>query len=635
MQTATYRFLSVVTLIFCSFTPAHSADNPRIRLIPQPVSVTERDGQFVFDSRVSVVHDNSSLDEAAKWFSSRIAAMTGHVPQQGRKGKQIILQLGMPDRNLLGKEGYTLAITSSTIRIRANEPAGIFYGMQTVLQLLPPSAISSAGQSSPAPVSIPCAEITDYPRFGWRGLMLDVSRHFFTKEEVEKYIDEMVRYKYNILHLHLSDDQGWRIEIKSLPQLTQKGAWRVRRTGVRWGEMMPALANEPTTEGGFYTQEDMKEIIRYAQARFVTILPEIDVPAHSLALIASYPNLSCTQLQYSVNAGFRSPTRDDNALCIGNDSVFEVLDKIFTELAALFPFEYIHIGGDEAYKGFWATCPKCQHRMADEHLGNVEELQSYFVKRIEKILKSKGKKLIGWDEILEGGLAPEATVMSWRGMKGGITAARMNHQVVMTPWDFCYLDLYQGELTAEPPTYGMCRLKDSYTYDPVPDSVDEKLILGGQGNLWTESVPTFRQVEYMTWPRALALAEVYWSPKAARNWDDFVGRMETEFTRLDAADIKYARSAYNVIFTPKRGTDRGEFTVGLSTEIKGLDIYYAFDLTNPDQHYPKYTGTPVKFPMGATQLNVITYRDGKPVGQQVNIKKEELAKRLDQGRHEY
>ncbi len=671
MQTAIHRYLPVVILFFCSFTVAYAgrsprigngrtdasagSDNPRIRLIPQPVSVTEKAGQFIFDSRVSVAHDNSSLDEAAKWFASRIAAMTGISPQQGRKGKQIVLQLGMPDRNLLGKEGYTLTITSATIRIRANEPAGIFYGMQTVLQLLPPSKAASSlplsetsslsetpsvNQSSTNPSrsaspSIPCAEITDYPRFGWRGLMLDVSRHFFTKEEVEKYIDEMVRYKYNILHLHLSDDQGWRIEIRSLPQLTQKGAWRVRRTGVRWGETMPALANEPTTEGGFYTQEEMKEIIRYAQARFVTILPEIDIPAHSLALIASYPNLSCTQQQYSVNAGFRSPTRDDNALCIGNDSVFEVLDKIFTELAALFPFEYIHIGGDEAYKGFWATCPKCQRRMADEHLGNVEELQSYFVKRIEKILKSKGKKLIGWDEILEGGLAPEATVMSWRGMKGGITAARMNHQVVMTPWDFCYLDLYQGESNAEPPTYGMCRLKDSYTYDPVPDSVDEKLILGGQGNLWTESVPTFRQVEYMTWPRALALAEVYWSPKAARNWDDFTGRMETEFARLDAADIKYARSAYNVIFAPKKGADRGEFTVALSTEIKGLDIYYTFDLTNPDAHYPKYTGTPVKFPIGATQLNVITYRDGRPIGQQVNIKKEDLAKRVDQGRHEY
>jgi hexosaminidase len=377
----------------------------------------------------------------------------------------------------------------------------------------------------------------------------------------------------------------------------------------------------------------MREIIRYAQQRFISILPEIDVPAHSLALIASYPNLSCTQKGYAVNAGFRDPVRDDNALCIGNDSVFSMLDKIFTEIAALFPSPYIHIGGDEAYKGFWSNCPKCQRRMADEHLKNVEELQSYFVKRVEKILSAKGKKLIGWDEILEGGLAPEATVMSWRGMKGGIEAAKMGHHVVMTPWDYCYLDLYQGENTVEPPTYGLCRLRDSYTYDPVPDSVDEKFILGGQGNLWTESVPNFRQVEYMTWPRALALSEVYWSPKASRNWDGFIVRMEAQFPRLDAEGIKYARSAYNAIFTPTRASDG--LRVGLSTEIKGLDIYYTFDNTNPDTFYPKYNGTPLSFPIGATQLNVITYRDGKPVGQQINISKDELTKRLDDRRHEY
>jgi hexosaminidase len=589
-----------------------------IKLIPQPVSVTEKPGRFVFDGGIRVRASNASLQPVADWLTGQLGAM-------GHGKKQVILEL-TGDKNIIGKEGYVLSVTSSEVRIKANEAAGAFYGVQTLLQMMPPDG--QAGGKW-----VPCAEITDYPRFGWRGLMLDVSRHFFTKPEVEKYIDEMVRYKFNTLHLHLSDDQGWRLEIKSLPMLTKTGAWRVSRTG-RWGEFMPALADEPSTEGGFYTQNDMREIIEYAKKRYVTILPEIDVPAHSLALIASYPNLSCTQLNYPVNAGFRNPTRDDNALCIGNDSVFDVLDKIFTELADLFPSEYIHIGGDEAYKGFWANCPKCKRRMEEEHLSNVDELQSYFVRRMEKMLKSKGKKLIGWDEILEGGLAPEATVMSWRGMKGGITAARMNHQVVMTPWDFCYLDLYQGESSAEPPTYGMCRLKDSYTYDPVPDSVEEKLILGGQGNLWTESVANFRHVEYMTWPRGLALAEVYWSPKSARNWDDFTGRMEAEFKRMDAADIKYARSAYNAILTPKRTQDR-DFAISMATEVSGLDIYYTFDQTNPDKHYPKYDGTPVKFPTGATQINVVTYRDGKPVGAQVNVKKEDLAKRVNEAHHVY
>ncbi|MDO6430475.1 family 20 glycosylhydrolase [Flavitalea sp. BT771] len=618
--------MKVVSLLTLFFVSICAVAEP-IHLIPQPVALTEKPGKFTIDAGTHLQTNDPSLQPAAAWFSTQV----GTPLPQGKGGKtQIILEVGtMKDRNLLGKEGYVLTITPSTVRIKANEAAGVFYGLQTLLQLTPPETTAA----SKGPIPIPCAEITDYPRFGWRGLMLDVSRHFFTKQEVERYIDEMVRYKYNTLHLHLSDDQGWRLEIKSLPMLTQKGAWRVARTGARWGEALPALAGEPATEGGFYTQDDMREIIQYAKQRFVTILPEIDIPAHSLAMIASYPNLSCTQLPYPVNAGFRNPTRDDNALCIGNDTVFEVLDKVFTELAALFPSEYIHIGGDEAYKGFWASCPKCKRRMTEEHLNNVDELQSYFVKRMEKMLKSKGKKLIGWDEILEGGLAPEATVMSWRGMKGGITAARMNHQVVMTPWDFCYLDLYQGESAAEPPTYGICRLKDCYTYDPVPDSVEEKYILGGQGNLWTESVPTFRQVEYMTWPRALALAEVYWSPRSARSWDGFTSRMEHEFQRLDASNIKYARSAYNVIFTPKKA-DR-DFTVSMSTEVSGLDIYYTFDNTNPDPYYPKYDGTPLKFPLGATQLNVITYRNGHPIGAQVNIKKDELAKRLDQGRHVY
>ncbi|MBS1604230.1 MAG: family 20 glycosylhydrolase [Bacteroidetes bacterium] len=637
MQRLSAALLILAFLLSGDFsTKANPAPEPSLHLIPQPVSVKQQSGVFNLDRSAELSIEGAGFDQASAWFVDQLAVRTGIRIRRGKGGKGIQIAM-MSDRNMLGKEGYALAVSPSRIVLRANDGAGVFYGLQTLLQLLPPDFMTRPdgtvvpGRSSK--IAIPCVEIMDYPRFGWRGLMLDVSRHFFTKEEVMRYIDEMVRYKYNTLHLHLSDDQGWRIEIKSLPQLTRHGAWRVSRTG-RWGEFLPSLAGEPTPYGGYYTQDDMREIIRYAQSRYVTILPEIDVPAHSLALISSYNDLSCTQLPYSVNPGSRGPVREDNALCIGNDSVFLVLDKIFSELAALFPCEYMHIGGDEAYKGFWATCPKCQRRMADEHLKNVEELQSYFVKRMEKMLNSKGKKLIGWDEILEGGLAPEATVMSWKGMSGGVTAARMGHKVVMTPWDFTYLDLYQGENTVEPPTYGMCRLRDSYNYDPVPDSVDEKLILGGQGNLWTESVPTFRQVEYMTWPRALALSEVYWSPRQARNWDDFTRRMEEEFHYLDAAGVKYARSSFNVIFSPKRTPDR-DLTVDMTTEISGLDIYYTFDDTNPDLYSTRYNGTPVRFPLGAAQLNVITYRNGRPVGQQVNIRKDELSRRIDQGRHVY
>ena len=625
----------IVTLLSSVFILLNGFAQENISIIPVPVKINKNQGHFILPSVITISADeNQGLKTALADLTERLTIPTGYHATMTNAGSAVIhIILNKSANQELGNEGYQLTVSAKNITITANQPVGIFYGVQSFLQLLPPE-IGSNTRVSGIAWSAPCVTVTDYPRFGWRGLMLDVSRHFFTKEEVKKYMIQMARYKYNVLHLHLSDDQGWRIEIKSLPQLTSVGAWRVKRTGL-WNEFLPALANEKASDGGFYTQDDMREMISFAGDRNITILPEIDVPAHSLALIASFQNLSCTQLPYSVNAGFRSPVRDDNALCIGNDSVFMILDKIFTEMAALFPCEYIHVGGDEAYKGFWSDCPKCQKRMADEHLKNVDELQSYFVKRMEAILKSKGKKLIGWDEILEGGLAPEATVMSWRGMKGGIDAAKMNHHVVMTPWDYCYLDLYQGEASVEPPTYGICRLTDSYTYDPVPDSVDEKLILGGQGNLWTERVSNFRHVEYMTWPRGLALAEVYWSPKASRNWDDFIVRMEAQFPRLDAEGIKYALSAYNVMYTPVRDKDNRSFSVKLSTEIKGLDIYYTFDGTNPDPYYPKYTGELINFPVGATQITANTFRNGKQVGKQVTIKKDELALRLTQGRHQY
>lgn len=632
---ANHSFLLIYFIALFSFTTFRAKAGDSISIIPKPLTMQVHNGHFVLNNSTGITTSASNTDvkQTIDWFTDKIATSTGyHLSTKKSSKDEILLILNTRADTSLHDEGYTLKVTPSRVTITANKPAGIFYGLQTVLQLLP-AQIASVSEVKNVSWTMPCVTIKDVPRFGWRGLMLDVSRHFFTKQEVEEYIDQMSRYKYNILHLHLADDEGWRIEIKSLPELTKIGAWRVKRTG-RWGTFLPALAGEPTPDGGFYTQEDMKEIIKYAQARFISILPEIDVPAHSLALIASYPNLSCTQLPYSVNAGGKGYERNDNVLCVGNDSTYIILDKIFTEIAALFPFPYIHVGGDEAYKGFWETCPKCQKLMADQHLKNVDELQSYFVKRVEKIVESKGKKMIGWDEILEGGLAPDATVMSWRGMSGGIAAAKMGHEVVMTPWDYCYLDLYQGEPEGEPPTYGLCRLSDSYNYEPVPDSVDEKYILGGQGNLWTESVPNFRHAEYMTWPRAIALAEVYWSAKANKNWSDFVTRLEEQFPRLDAANVKYSKSMYNAIFEPAR-IKNSDFGVTLTTEVKGLDIYYTFDQTNPDRFSPKFDGKPIQFPEGATQLNVITYRDGKPIGEQINMPKDVLVKRLDEKHHVY
>ena len=620
--------LLFLTIFLTAILLDASAREDKINVIPEPVAVKTTDGEFILDKNVRLIINSGSADVSnlIQNFKKKIEVPTGiNLPiASNSNGKNISLEINESRDEALGNEGYRLNVSESSVSLRANTSKGLFYGIQTILQLLPVE-IESSHKTDKVSWKIPCVEILDYPRFDWRGLMLDVSRHFFTKGEVLRYLDEMARYKYNRLHLHLADDQGWRIEIKALPNLTKIGAWRVERTGL-YGDLLPAFEHEPATDGGFYTQEDMKEIIAYAAKLHIVILPEIDVPAHSLALIASYPELSCTQKQYSVVAGRRGPYVD-NVLCVGNETVFEKLDTIFTEIANLFPCKYIHIGGDEADKSFWENCPKCQKRMCEEHLDNSKELQSYFVKRMEKMLKAKGKKLIGWDEILEGGLAPEATVMSWRGMQGGIEAAKQKHHVIMTPQRFCYLDLYQSDRSAEPPTYGMCLLSKSYSLEPVPEGVDDGLILGGQGNLWTESVPNYRQVQYMTWPRALALAEVFWSPKQNKNWEHFVSKVENQFQRFDLLNIKYARSFYNPIISVNSSGYR-DVSVSLSTEIEGLVIYYSFDNINPDEFYPKYEGEPLTFPQGASMLKAVTYRGGKQVGSIVSITKEGAKQRL-------
>ena len=455
--------------------------------------------------------------------------------------------------------------------------------------------------------------------------MLDVSRHWFTKEEVMRFIDELAEYKMNVFHWHLTDDQGWRIEIKSLPNLTAKGAWRAKRVG-QWWQREPQQPDEEATYGGYYTQEDIKDVLAYAKQRYVRVIPEIDVPGHSLATLVAYPELACMKAPKYVNVGNKFYGEDENTLCAGKEETFEFLDKVFTEVAALFPDEYIHVGGDECFKGFWHKCSRCQARMKAENLKDENELQSYVIHRLESILKAKGKKLIGWDEILEGGLAPDATVMSWRGMEGGIKAAKANHHVIMTPTQHCYLDLWQGEPSVEPDTYSMCRLSDSYRFNPIPDSVPAEMVLGGQGNLWSESVPTFRHAEYMTWPRGWALAEVLWSGPAKTDWDEFWPRVEKHFERADIAGINYARSMYNAIITPYK--ENNECLIKLDCELKDSDIYYTFDNTDPDSFSPKYF-EPLRIPKNATWLRVVTYRNGKPSGKVITLRIDELLKRIE------
>ncbi|HZT28609.1 MAG TPA: family 20 glycosylhydrolase [Bryobacteraceae bacterium] len=619
------------TMVVCfSLLALAGARAATLDVIPQPASYEMRPGSFRLQGGVSIVVPPGVPEalQVGTYLANAVAPPTGFrwrvvegTRPSLRRGEIVLALSGRASAN---PEGYQLEVSERGVRIQAASAAGLFYGVQTLIQLLPPEIEAKRRQE--AGWSIPCVRITDSPRFAWRGLMLDVSRHFFPKEFIKRYIDEMARYKMNVFHWHLTDDNGWRIEIKGLPQLTQTGAWRVPRLG-KWGRREPARDGEAASEGGFYTQEDIREVIAYAKERFITVLPEVEMPGHALAALASYPELSCTGGPFHVDPGTDFYQKVDNSFCAGNERTFEFIDKVFTAVAALFPSQYVHIGGDECFKGFWKNCPKCQRRMADEHLNNAEELQSYFVRRAEKILESKGKRLIGWDEILEGGLAPNATVMSWRGMEGGIAAAKMKHQVIMSPTNFVYLDYYQGDPTLEPSTFGRLLLSTCYQFEPVPEGVEPQYILGGQGNLWTESVPNPRHAEYMTWPRSMALAEVLWSPKTTRNWDDFVRRVGAHFKRMDAAEVNYARTVYDVAMAPVLDA-AGRLAVKMSTELSGSDIYYTLDGTNPDRFLQKYVGEPVAISGDAYVVKAVAYRDGRLSGRVLTLTVEELRARL-------
>jgi hexosaminidase len=607
--------------------------SPRTAIIPQPVSVVENAGYFTLPKNIVIESASSGeMKEVVSFLKERISTPTGFpvTVKSVAPAATLKLILNKKKDDVIGREGYRLSVTPKNITIMANEPAGLFYGVQSLVQLFP-REIESAVKVEDVKWEAPCVSITDYPRFGWRGLMLDVSRHFFTKDEVKQYIDQMVRYKYNLVHMHLTDDEGWRIEIKGLPRLTEVGAWNVKKVGY-FGTFTPPAADAPRNYGGFYTQEDIKEIVQYAKDRFVNILPEIDVPGHSLAAVVSYPELSCTPgaENYHVRSGeqIKDESQEppialvDNTLCPANEKVYEFLDKVLTQVAQLFPFEYIHMGGDECSKNFWEKSDAVKALMQKEGLKNMEEVQSYFEKRLEKIVESKGKKFMGWDEILEGGLAPNAVVMSWRGMEGGIQAAKMGHDVVMSPTTFAYIDYMQGDPAIEPHVYSTLRLSKAYQFEPVPDSVNPKFIKGGQANLWTEQVYNMRHAEYMTWPRAFAIAEDLWSPKENKNWDNFVSRVEKHFARFDVAQVKYAPSMYDPIINANPAAD-SSLIVEMETEIKGLTIYYSFDNSFPDQFYPAYT-EPLIVPKDASYMKVITYRDGKPIGRMLTVPVKEL-----------
>jgi len=568
---------------------------PGVSIIPRPLSLESYEGYFTISPETVICLDagDSETEQVARYFSDRLGTVSGfqlpivhEIPVV--PSKVFLFKKGAKDS--LGNEGYQLTVEEQLITCEANNPQGLFYGVQTLFQLLPPE-IYSAKPVSGIHWAIPCLRISDAPRYRWRGMLLDVSRHFFPKEFIKNFIDYLARHKMNTFHWHLTDDHGWRVEIKRYPKLTEIGAWRVDREDQPWNLREPQKEGEEATYGGFYPQQDIKEIVDYGRSRFVTIVPEIEMPGHCLAALASYPQYSSRGGPFTVPPGGVYPVYD--VYCPGNEEIFEFLQNILSEVIELFPSEYIHIGGDEVDRTLWKACPKCQSRIAAEGLKNEEELQSYFVRRIEKFLNSRGKKLIGWDEILEGGLAPNATVMSWRGTEGGIEAARQGHDVVMTPTSNCYFDYYQGDPEKEPLAIGgFLPLGKVYSFEPTPSELtpeEAHHILGVQANLWTEFVPTQEHAQYMIFPRIAAVAELGWSAKENKNWEGFKARMAEQFKRYDLSGINWAKSAYAVRVFPELVPAKKELILKLETETSRPEIRFTLDGKNPTAASPRYT----------------------------------------------
>ena len=600
-----------LTLLFfsCQNTPPPNPSPPR--LIPQPVSLKKENGIFEITKKTIVGVENEEQEKAAKLFFSHFNKTAGWQPQIKINTKA---DINFISKNEIADEGYELEINSEQINIAAKNNAGFFYALQSLRQLLPIEFASDELNKNIRWV-LPAVKINDRPRFGWRGFMLDVSRHFYEKKYIYEILDQMAALKLNTFHWHLTDDQGWRVEIKKYPKLTEVGAWRVDYNDHdwnhnRWWGRPKQKEGDKPTYGGFYTQEEIKEIIKYAEERFITIIPEVDVPGHSQAIIASYPEVACHPGPYYVATG---GVYKDNTLCPGKEITFEFVENVLNEIMDLFPSKYIHIGGDECNKSQWKKDPDCQKRIKREGLKGEKELQSYFIKRVEKIINARGRNLIGWDEILEGGLAPNATVMSWRGEEGGIAAASAGHHIIMTPSKKCYLDLKQGHADHEPNLgYSKCLLSACYNYNPVPDTLKDKseYILGVQGNLWSESLPDFDKATYMAYPRLFAIAENAWSPQEAENWNGFIERLYPQLNRLEKQNIIYANSAFNVWIGHKGNKDN--ILIDLHAEANGLEIKYTLDGSEPDTNSLKYT-EPFILNKNAI-IKSAAFKDGKIVG---------------------
>ncbi|HEX5554217.1 MAG TPA: family 20 glycosylhydrolase [Chitinophagaceae bacterium] len=568
-------------------------------LVPTPVSMIRKPGFFQMTDAVRIAAP-AALKDAAMLLAGAL-----HLPEQNKMilsgtvhGRGVI-HLALRKDPTLGSEGYHLSVSPTGIQITGSNREGVIHGLFTLVQLQEIQTDENR---------IPCLKISDTPRFTYRGMHLDVSRHFFPVSFIKKFIDVMALYKFNTFHWHLTDGAGWRLQIKKYPLLTLEGAWRTRKNLSEWWKSDRHYSRQgaPDAYGGYYTTRQAKEVVKYAAQRGITVIPEIEMPAHSEEVLACYPELSCSGKPYK-NAEF----------CIGNDSTFTFLEDVLTEVMRIFPSKYIHIGGDEASKTSWKTCPKDQALMKRLGLKNGAELQSYFVNRIGKFLHAHGRKLLGWDEILEGGtLAPGATVMSWRGEAGGIAATRQGHDVVMTPGAYCYFDHYQSDPNTQPYAIGgYTPLSKVYGYDPVPaDSLspaEQNRIIGVQANLWTEYMPTTEQVEYMAFPRMLALSEVAWTAPHRKNFDDFHRRLQSQYLLLQRHNVNYYRPSYRVHISALPDDKKKENLVSFSTEQYQPVIRYTTNGSTPDRKSPVYTKP--FYVKGRTTVKAIIFKDGLPM----------------------
>ncbi|MCT4639596.1 MAG: family 20 glycosylhydrolase [Bacteroidales bacterium] len=566
-------FYFTLSLILFAYACSHKEKRAVNVITPVPKNIEYRSGNFTInkDTRI-VISNDSGIVAVAEYLKDRIKEISGNdliiITREDKKRNFISIK-GSVDS--IAPEGYNLNVSKRNIEIKANNAAGAFYAIQTMFQLMPPEEIAKSNSNT---ISVSAAKIFDKPDFKWRGMHLDVCRHFYSVEFVKKYIDLLAMHKMNVFHWHLTEDQGWRIQIDKYPKLTEVGAWRTEKDG--------------SLHGGFYTKEQIKEVVAYAKDRHITVVPEIEMPGHSLAALAAYPEYSCTKKGFSVTNQWGI---FEDIYCAGNDKTLEFLKDILVEVMELFPSEYIHIGGDEAPKARWKKCPLCQKRIRDNKLKDEYELQSWFIQQIDKFLTERGRKLIGWDEILEGGLSPNATVMSWRGEAGGIEAANDNHYVVMSPNKPCYFDHYQWIPEAEPKAIGgYTTLKDVFNYSPVPAKLPadkHKYVLGAQGNVWTEYMGTEDHVEYMVIPRITALAEVLWG-KRDNDWNSFMKRLQVQIKRFDALDYNYhlpvpKSKISNILFTDT-------VTVSLSLPYDFAKIYYTLDDSEPTDKSLLYNG---------------------------------------------